>query len=309
MDNVKTAMETRANGAALLNEAGDFLMKQGLSNAKMAAEANKAEGESSMAPFAVIGGGKLRYETGSHVDSKSWHGAVGLAKQVNGLTFGVAIQQGKSNYDAYVNKAHSEGTSKSVGGALFAEKKIANGLHFDAAVRAGRVKNDYSAQVHYSIPDVDTFDVRFNESSAFYGISFGGGKEFNLKNKDKVDVYGRYAWTHTGSSEATTNWKDELKFDGINSHRILLGSRYTHAVNERNELYAGLGWQYELGGKVKGSIYGYSAPEPSLKGSSGLLELGWKAAAEENMTVDLNLSGWTGKQRGVMAGVNMQWKF
>ena len=78
-------------------------------------------------------------------------------------------------------------------------------------------------------------------------------------------------------------------------------------------LWAGLGWQYELGGKVKGTTtscgYDIRNPEPSLKGSSGMLELGWKVAAEENFSVDLNVNGWTGKQRGVMGGVNMQWKF
>ena len=307
MDNVKTAMETRANAAALLNEGSDFLMGQGLGNAKTAAEEGIAEGSSSMAPFAAIGGGKFRYETGSHVDSRSWHGAVGLAKQVKDLTFGIAVQYGRSSYDSYVNKAQSEGTSKSTGVALFAEKKTSNGLHFDAALRGGRVKNKYSATLKYSIPGVDTFDVNYNESSSFYGVSLGGGKEFTLKNKDKIDIYGRYSWTRTGSSSALTNWEDDLSFNSINSHRILLGGRYTHSVNAKSDLYAGLGWQYEFAAKAKGAVYGYGAPEPGLKGGSGMLELGWKTQAAKNLTVDLNVNGWTGKQRGVSGGVNLNW--
>ena len=70
-----------------------------------------------------------------------------------------------------------------------------------------------------------------------------------------------------------------------------------------------LAWQYEFSGKAKATVNGDAAPAPSLKGSSGMLELGWKVAAEENFTVDFNVNGWTGKQRGVMGGVNMQWKF
>lgn len=298
-DKQKSHVETRANAAALLNEGADFMMDQGMASAKAAAKEGVKEGSRELAPFVAVGAGNMRYKTGSHVDSKSWHAGVGVSKQVGDMMYGIAVEHGKSNYDSYVNAVHGEGDSKATGGTVFAEMKKDSGVHYDAAVRAGRVKNDYSCAAIGS---------SYNESSTYYGMSIGGGKEFAVSDKDAVDVYGRYYWAHTNSSDVTVAGA-KLSFDAVNSHRTRLGSRYTHTVNDMSKLYAGLVWQYEFSGKAKATVDGDAAPAPSLKGNSGMLELGWKVEASKNMAIDLNMSGWTGKQRGVMGGVNMQWKF
>lgn len=305
-DNAKSTVETRANAAALLNEGADFIMGQGLAQAKAAAKAGAVSGSGKLTPFAAIGGGNMRYNTGSHVDSKSWHGAIGLSKQASDLVYGVAVEHGKSNYDSYVGDAHSEGKSKATGGTVFAELKKDSGVHYDTAVRVGRINNDYSAEL--SLMGVSQ-NMNYEEKSTYYGLSIGGGKEFKLNDKDVADVYGRYYWTHTNSAAVTTNLGDKLSFDAINSHRLRLGSRYTHAANDMNKLYAGLAWQYEFSGEARATVNDGSAPAPSLKGHSCMLELGWKVETGKKLDIDLNMSGWTGKQRGVMGGINMQWKF
>lgn len=296
-DQIKSHVETRVNAAVLLNEGADFMMDQGMASAKAAAK----DGGREMTPFVAVGSGNMRYKTGSHIDSKSWHVGGGVSKQVGDLMFGIAVEHGKNNYDSYVNEAHGEGKGKSIGGTVFAEIKKDNGVHYDLALRTGRIKNTYSANLLGGYSNYD-------ESSTYYGMSIGGGKEFALNDKDKVDVYGRYYWAHTNSSDVTIAG-DKLNFDAVNSHRTRLGSRYTHTVNDMSKLYAGLAWQYEFSGEAKATVNGDAAPAPSLKGHSGMLELGWKVEASKNIAIDLNMSGWTGKQRGIMGGVNMQWKF
>ena len=53
------------------------------------------------------------------------------------------------------------------------------------------------------------------------------------------------------------------------------------------------------------------APSPSVKGSSGMIELGWqvKPGKKNPMVIDLGVTGWVGKQRGITANVQAGWTF
>ena len=57
------------------------------------------------------------------------------------------------------------------------------------------------------------------------------------------------------------------------------------------------------------SFNGQSTPSSSIKGSSGMLELGFRTKVSSNMDLDLSVNDWAGKQRGVNAQLGMQWKF
>ena len=301
--NAKNMVETRAAGLAVVNEGVDFMTGQGLSQAKLAAKTATAEGSKGFAPFAAMGGGNMRYNSGSHVDSKSWHGAVGVAKEIGDLTLGFAVGYGRSSFDSYnAGGIHGSGDSKGTGFTVLSQWQKDKGVHYEAALQAGRVKNDYSA-------NLSGFDTHYDESSNYYGLTLGGGKEFVLSDKNSVDVYGLYFWSHTNGSDTVTNHGDRMSFDAINSHRLRLGSRFTREVNKVSSLYAGLAWQYEFKGDARATINGQGAPSPSLKGHSGLLEIGWKANAGKNFTVDLGLNGWAGKQQGISGNVGFEWKF
>ena len=297
-DNGKSLVETRAAAAAVVNGLADFAIQEGLGQAALAAEGNQAEGSKDMAAFAAVGGSKMRYETGSYVDVKGWNGMVGFAKKVNDATFGVAVEHGRGNYDSYVGSTHAEGDIPSTGGVLFGEVKREDGVHFDAALRAGRVKRDYQSALN-----------KYDESSTYYGFSLGGGKEIAVSDKAKLDVYGRYYFSHTNSSDVKITTGEAVDFDAVNSHRLRLGTRYIADINDKAQAYAGLAWQYEFGGDAKAAINGYSAPAPSLQGHSGMLEAGYKLTASSNLTLDFNLNGWVGQQRGLGGGISAQWTF
>lgn len=305
--NKKNIVETQANAAALAAEGADFMIGQGAGQAKAAVKADAAAGGTGFAPFAATGGGSMRYQTGSYVDSRSWHGAIGLARQVGKLTYGIAAEYGQSNYDSYMdNGTHGSGKSKTAGGTLFAELRQDNGMYFDASLRAGRITSDYNAVL-------SGFLTSYSDSANYYGFSLGGGKEFKVGAKDTVDAYGRVYYTRVGSSDTCINdgtlGGTAAHFAAVNSTRLRLGARYLHNLTERSQLYVGLGWQYEFGGTARATIGDSAAPAPSLKGHSGLLELGYKVEADKNLTIDLNVSGWTGKQRGFTGGASFKWSF
>ena len=298
-ENGKSLVETRAAAAFVVNNMSDFMLGTGMEQAKAAAGGVTPIDEGKLTPFAAIGGSNMRYTTGSYVDVNGWNGAVGFAKQADKLLFGVAVEHGRGNYDSYLdNGVHASGDIKSTGGVIFGEYKLDNGVHYDAALRAGRVKSDYNSTA-----------TSYDESSAYYGFSLGGGKELTVSDKATLDVYGRYYFSHTNGSDVSVATGEEIDFDAVNSHRLRIGGRYTTTLTEKSKAYAGLAWQYEFGGDAKAAINGYSAPTPSLQGHSAIVEAGYKLNAGKNLTLDFNLNGAMGKQRGIGGGIGAQWMF
>ena len=298
-ENGKSLVETRAAAAFVVNNMSDFMLGTGMEQAKAAAGGVTPIDAGTMAPFAAVGGSNMRYTTGSYVDVNGWNGAVGFAKQADKLLFGVAVEHGRGNYDSYLdNGVHASGDIKSTGGVIFGEYKLDNGVHYDAALRAGRVESDYNSTA-----------TSYDESSTYYGFSLGGGKELTVSDKATLDVYGRYYFSHTNGSDVSIATGEEIDFDAVNSHRLRIGGRYTTTLTEKSKAYAGLAWQYEFGGDAKAAINGYSSPTPSLQGHSAIVEAGYKLNAGKNLTLDFNLNGAMGKQRGIGGGIGAQWLF
>ena len=139
----------------------------------------------------------------------------------------------------------------------------------------------------------------------------GVGKDFRVREGDTVSAYVRYSYAHTAGASAHLSSGETYDFDAVNSHRLRIGTRYTHGGTAQSQFYAGLAWEYEFGGDARATCDGDSTPSPSLKGGSGLLELGYRFApkADSRVSYDLNLSGWQGKRQGVTGGISVKWAF
>ena len=88
-DVLKSPVETRAGVVTLVNAGADLLVSQGMSNAADAAAAERTEGDAAaapraggFAPFAAVSFGKLRAESGSHVDNKGIGMNLGFAREI-----------------------------------------------------------------------------------------------------------------------------------------------------------------------------------------------------------------------------------
>jgi len=87
-------------------------------------------------------------------------------------------------------------------------------------------------------------------------------------------------------------------------------SRYTKKFSNRSEFYTGLAYEYEFGSDAGATYLGYSTPSPSLKGGTGLLELGYQFAPQDGrVRYGVNLMGMTGKRRGLAGSVQINWAF
>ena len=298
----KSIVETRAGASAFLNDGADFKAGSGMDAAKKEARAAAQAGSTPYGLWAGMGGGALRHKTGSYVDMKGWNLGLGWARenavQAGTLTFGPFVEYGRGSYDSYLDDGtHGSGKTSFFGAGMMA--KLETGSHWiDGSLRVGRTKSDYTG--------LATYDT----TSTYYGVQVGAGKDFHVNETDTVGAYVRYAYSHTAGTSAHLSSGETYDFDAVNSHRLRIGTRYTHGMADFAQFYAGLAWEYEFDGDARATSQGDSAPSPSLKGSSALLELGYRFAPQgSRMSYDLNLTGWQGKRQGITGGASVKWAF
>ena len=308
----KSPVETRAAVVTMINAAGDLLAGQGMANAEKAAEEAKGGGSSM---FAAVGGNHLRAESGSHVTTKGLGLNLGFAKEIENksgkLLIGPVLEYGHGNYDSYQdNGMKADGKASYWGIGVIAKQTNNSGFYYEGSLRVGRTKSDYGSD---SI--VANSHISYDSSATYFAAHLGAGMLRDIGHDNTLDYYGKYFYSHTGG-DSTTIYRngedfDRVDFDGVNSNRIRLGARVTHAINERNKIYGGLAYQYEFSGEARATYREGAAPSPGVKGSSGMIELGWqvKPGKKSPMEIDIGVAGWVGKQRGITANVQANWTF
>lgn len=304
-EQTKSLVETRLAASALINKGGDMLADQGLASAKAAAE------QGSYNVFATAGGDSMRYNTGSHVDSKSYHLQGGFARTLASgtgtLTIAPLIEYGNGSYDSYLNDGvHASGDMHYWGLGFLARQDNADGFYYEGSIRGGKVGSDYKSHDLVGADEV-TYDV----SVPYYALHLGVGQVQTLSEQNTLDYYGKYFYSHQGGDSAALSSGEVYDFESVNSNRVRLGTRFTHEANTLSKLYAGVAWEYEFSGSAEASYQGDKTLSPSLKGASGMLELGWqgKASSTSAMTADISVTGWTGQQKGVAFKAGLNWGF
>lgn len=321
-ERAKSLVETRAATTTFVNAGADMLASQGFTQAANAVVLNMAEQAKNGAtgaqnvggftPFAAFGGSSMRAESGSHVNTKGFGLNVGFARELPNpqgkLLFGPVVEYGGGRYDSHLNDGtRGDGKAHYFGVGVMARQVNHDGFYYEGSLRGGRVTSDYKGNLD-SIGRVD-----YDSSSNYFAAHLGIGKAFDLGKGNTLDGYFKYFYSHQAGDDTTIHiagMADESgHFDAVDSHRIRLGARLTHKVNERNSFYGGLAYQYEFNGDARATLNGNGVPSPSLKGSSGMLELGWQVKPDGPVTIDLGLIGWAGKQRGGSVQLGATWTF
>lgn len=314
-ERTKSLPETRIEMTSLINNGADFLVSRGLDQAAIAAETDDiyiGKGARIYVPFAAIGGGSLKVDSGSHLDSRFYNIDLGLARKLPNsrgtLLLGPVFEYGRGGYDSYLDTGvHGWGDCNYFGGGFFAKQSNKDGFYYEGSLRAGQVKADYMGNLATGL------NAWFDTKSTYLAAHLKVGKIFTLKNADTVNAYFKYLYSRIGSDDVTvgsTMNSENYHFDPVTSHRLQLGFRYTHVLNKMSNLYGGLAWQYEFDGEARAAYNGVNTPSPSLKGSSGLVEIGWQVKpSTAPVTLDLGLTGWFGKQQGITGGLKVDWEF
>lgn len=293
----KLFAETRAAGLVLIGNGSDAAAVQGFEAAKVA----YGEETGGFAPYASIGGFNLRHETGSYVDTNGMAANLGFARQYerDGYvdTLMPFFEYGRSDYTSHLDDgARGDGDQHYTGGGILYRRDRDDGLHYEAMIRAGRLSGDFKG-------NIDGIHASYDSDASYIAAEAGLGKIVSRENTS-LDYYGKFFYTRLGSDSTVIHNSQEdnsYDFDSINSYRTRLGVRWTKEINKKESCYAGIGWAYEFDSDARASWRNFNTPTPTMEGSSGFLELGWKSKMTKDnpWAADFNLTGWAEKQRGI----------
>ena len=303
----KSPVETQSAALTMLNLGHDLLTNAGYENAALAVD---GEEEGSVNPFITMSANNQKLDTGSHVDLKAWNMNLGFAKKINNnsgkLLIAPVIEYGRGSYDSYLdNGTHGDGDAHFWGAGLMAKQLNDDGLYYEGSLRAGRMSTDYQSAV--------AGGIKYDSDATYYAAHLGMGKVVQLNDKDTLDYYGKLFYTRQQGDKVTVGTGATYDFDATTSLRTRLGARYTHQLSEKNAFYAGLAWQHEFDGEsnaiVATTLGSASAPAPSMKGDTGIMELGWRVNNSDKFELGLGVNGSVGKQKGVGFNLSLNFSF
>lgn len=303
----KSPVETQSAALTMLNLGHDLLTTAGYENAALAVD---GEEEGSVNPFITMSANNQKLDTGSHVDLKAWNMNLGFAKKINNnsgkLIIAPVIEYGRGSYDSYLdNGTHGDGDAHFWGAGLMAKQLNDDGLYYEGSLRAGRMSTDYQSAV--------AGGIKYDSDATYYAAHLGMGKVVQLNDKDTIDYYGKLFYTRQQGDKVTVGTGATYDFDATTSLRTRLGARYTHQLSEKNAFYAGLAWQHEFDGEsnaiVATTLGSASAPAPSMKGNTGIMELGWRVNNSDKFELGLGVNGSVGKQKGVGFNLSLNFSF
>jgi outer membrane autotransporter protein len=182
--------------------------------------------------------------------------------------------------------------------------------HFyaEASGRVGGVHNEYSSS---DLRDASGRKADYGSSSAYYGLHLGAGYVWNITDKAALDFYGKYFWTRQEGDSVTLSTGDPVTFKDVDSSRLRLGGRFAYALNEYVSPYIGAAWEHEFDGRARATTNGFDIDAPSLRGDTGMGELGLslKPSSTLPLTFDLGVQGYTGKREGVTGTLQARFEF
>ena len=306
----KSPSETRLATVGFLNSGIDNFTDNGITNAVAVASSDNG------AVFAAAGGGQSRLHSGSYTDIKGYNFVLGAAKAITNnagkLTYGPFAEAGWGTYDSHLDcGVRGDGNTRYYGVGAFAHQDNNSGTYYEGSLRYGQTNSDYSGS---GLTDGlgNPLAATYDSSSAYYGAHIGIGKVSKLTDTTSTDIYAKLLYTHQqGDSAVMAGSGETYDFDAVDSTRARVGARLSKTYSDRATAYVGTAYEYEFDGEATATVKGFSTLAPSIKGGSGMLELGYslKPKAANDPTIDLSLQGWLGKKEGFTTNVNFMWKF
>jgi outer membrane autotransporter protein len=265
-------------------------------------------GADGIASFATMGGGSIRQETGSHVDTRTWNAIIALGhkneKEKCSFEYGAFFEYGRGNYTTYNGDQRGDGSTYYTGGGLLAKWQKKDGIYVEGSLRAGNVHDDAKNVLRDAMGNPYSYET----DAPYWGVHVGVGKVIQLNESSELDVYGKFFHNHRNSVSFDAGGHYDL--DAVNSDVLRLGTRYV-MKREKWNFYGGLAYEQEFSGKAEGTADGRAIRGADTSGGSLRAELGAVLNPKKDgpITLDFNLSGFAGKKRGLTGGVAVTFNF
>ena len=265
-------------------------------------------GADGVSSYANMGGGSMRQETGSHVDTHTWNAilAIGHENKKGNASFqyGAFFEYGTGNYTTFNGDERGDGSTHYTGGGFLAKYTMRNNVYVEGSLRAGSIHDD----ARNVLWDDNGAPYSYETNAPYFGAHVGVGKEIPLTNGNVIDVYGKYFFNRRNGVSFDAGGCYDL--DAVTSQVLRVGARYTVKRDKWN-FYGGLAYEHELDGEATGKADGAPIRGADTKGGSFRGEIGATMTPGENSpwSLDLNLSGFAGKKQGFTGGVSVAFMF
>ena len=311
----ETINESRLALTDFLNAAGDFILDR-----KLQCSLREDGSIPETCFYGAVSGGDLHHDLNGN---KAWahttgtHWFLGIRSKLNekqdtekDLNGALYVEAGWGNVDTHNRWAKGNGNIHYYGIGAIGERKQKEGdwkgTYLQAHARIGRAFSDYNSR----LKDGSGEKLDYDKNSTYYGAGFEIGREWQYHPDYMLDSYLKYRWLHLNGFNTEINGADH-KLDDIDSHRTRLGSRLNYTAEKTGMPYIGIAWEHEFDGNARGSVMGYSLKDTSLKGDSGVLELGVKFVPSEKSrwNYDFTIEGYVGQREGVMGNFVVNYLF
>jgi autotransporter passenger strand-loop-strand repeat protein/autotransporter-associated beta strand protein len=312
---MKAYAESRLALLALINQGGEYIAYRGMSEVLAA---TKGEGLR-IGAFGGMDGGRSRYDTGSDIDLLGQNVLAGIGvggdSPIGRLSIGAFLDMGTGTYKSRNDftdamSVDGKGNTSYWGGGLMVRLDNSYGLHFEGIGRYGR------GRLHFETEDIEyrKMTASFDTEADYYGAIAGLGWSFAIPGTDgkaKMDLGAKALWTEL-KPDTTTVQGNQLHFDDARSFRIRIGGRVGYAFNSRVTGYAGAYVEREFEGDQRARINERYVATPSLRGDTGIGEIGVTVRPMEDdipLFLDIGVQGFTGTRQGLAGNVQVRLEY
>ena len=315
----KAVVEARIASIGIANAGADLVAGQAMHNAltntsaKRGMSAYNGNNGVSVASFAAASGGTQRLESGSYVDVSGAAAVLGLAarKNFDAVTHmgGLFFEFGTSHFSTHNSFASGDvdgsGNASYKGGGLLTRIDVTEsplkGLYLEGVFRFGGMESNWHSDAQRAAYDL---------YSTYLGAHIGLGYVWQVMNTLKIDFYGKGFWTHLYGDSAYVA-VDPYDFADVDSYRMRFGVHTDWNVTERFGIYAGAAWEHEFDGRAQATVYGLDTPAPSIKGNTGVFDLGFsfKPCIVSGLTMKLGATATAGVRHGVAGNLMVKYEF
>lgn len=259
--------------------------------------------------FAQVHGSDVEFGFGKGIDAHGWGAMAGIGETTDrGLTYGVFYEMGKGDYSTYaqqdVRYLRGDGDVEYSGGGFLARQYEDNGVYYEGSVRAGNMDHGVEGALLDSSNELTGYNVNNN----YFGMHLGVGKVIPRGEGKKLDVFGKFFYTHLTSSEFVIDG-DRFNIDHLQSNKMRVGARYNTMSSPKLRSYYGLMYEYEFDGESNGKVNGRSMNPQSFGGSTFIGEVGIHYNADARWCIDANIQGYEGARDGIGGRIQVNYLF
>ena len=238
----------------------------------------------------------------------------GFDSDIGEALLGAFFEFGRAHIDTFNGFASGDvngrGTGRYTGGGLLARFDVGtgpfSGMYAEGVWRMGHISTEWHSD---DLRDNLNRPADYDLSNHYYGGHVGLGYMLPLGDMIEADMYGKFFWLHQSGDSADMNG-EIVDFNSVDSRRLRLGLRLNLTLFDAVTPYVGAAWEHEYSGTARAVAQDFSIPEASLKGDSGLFELGMSMEPESGPLIfDVALQGSTGEKEGLGGHLSVLYRF